>query len=110
YKRPMQYDHFETHQVLERTDAVNKINIEGLKPKLMVSYPEALFEQVVKPAVINESRIVLKPGEALDVETTIEVLIEYGFERVDFVYEPGQFSIRGGIVDIFSYGNDWPYR
>lgn len=110
YKRPMQYDHFETHQVLERTDAVNKINIEGLKPKLMVSYPEALFEQVVNPAVINESRIVLKPGEALDVETTIEVLIEYGFERVDFVYEPGQFSIRGGIVDIFSYGNDWPYR
>jgi len=43
-------------------------------------------------------------------DTIIEFLIEYGFERTDFVYEPGQFSIRGGIVDIFSFGNEWPYR
>lgn len=110
FKRPMQYDHFEAHQVLARTDAVNKMNVEGINPKILVTYPEALFEKVVSPYALSESRITLKPGESLDVETTIEILIGYGFDRVDFVYEPGQFSIRGGIIDIFSYGNDWPYR
>ena len=49
-------------------------------------------------------------NESVDVDSIIEVMVEYGFERVDFVYEPGQFSIRGGIIDIFSYGNEWPYR
>lgn len=110
FKRPAQFDHYESHQVLSRTDAVNKMNAEGTRPKILVTYPEALFEKVVSPAVLKESRITLKPGESLDVDTTIEILVGYGFERVDFVYEPGQFSIRGGIIDIFSHGNDWPYR
>ncbi len=77
---------------------------------IIVTYPEALFEKVVKPEVLVQSRIEVKKGEKLDVDWVIEVLVEYGFERADFVYEPGQFSVRGGIIDLFSYGNDLPYR
>jgi transcription-repair coupling factor (superfamily II helicase) len=75
-----------------------------------VSYPEALFEKVVKPEVLTQHRIDLQIGEQIDLDFVIQVLVEYGFERADFVYEPGQFSIRGGIIDLFSYGNDLPYR
>ncbi|MEL6276443.1 MAG: CarD family transcriptional regulator, partial [Bacteroidota bacterium] len=76
----------------------------------VVTYPEALFEKVVAPQVLNEARINITKGETLDVDTIVEVLAEYGFKREEFIYEPGQYSIRGGIVDIYSYGNDYPYR
>ncbi|MBK6997187.1 MAG: hypothetical protein IPH31_20565 [Lewinellaceae bacterium] len=69
-----------------------------------------MFEKVVKPEVLNKSRIEVKKGEKLDAEFVIQVLVEYGFERADFVFEPGQFSIRGGIIDLFSFGNELPYR
>ncbi|MCB0641658.1 MAG: transcription-repair coupling factor, partial [Phaeodactylibacter sp.] len=55
-------------------------------------------------------RLEIEKGEEIDVDFMIETLVEYGFKREDFVYEPGQFSIRGGIIDIFSYGNEYPYR
>ncbi|MCY7329981.1 MAG: hypothetical protein LH618_15610, partial [Saprospiraceae bacterium] len=77
---------------------------------VIITYPEALFEKVVAPEVLNRSRIDVAKGEKLDTDFMIQVLVEYGFERADFVYEPGQFSIRGGIIDLFSYGNDLPYR
>lgn len=69
----------------------------------IITYPEALFEKVVSPEVLAQSRIEIAIGEKLDVDFVIQVLVEYGFERTDFVYEPGQFSIRGGIVDLFSF-------
>ncbi|MEL7020095.1 MAG: transcription-repair coupling factor, partial [Bacteroidota bacterium] len=62
------------------------------------------------PEVLDENRMNIAVGEDVDVDTLIAVLVEYGFVREDFVYEPGQFSVRGGIIDIFSYGNEWPYR
>ncbi len=77
---------------------------------VVVTYPEALFEKVVSPEVLAKSRFEVSKGEELDVEFVIQVLVEYGFERTDFVYEPGQFSLRGGIIDLFSYGNELPYR
>jgi len=80
------------------------------KPRIVVSYPEALFEKVVDPAILESNKIVITKDEKLNIDTMIEILVDYGFERTDFVYEPGQFSIRGGIIDIFSYGNEWPYR
>jgi transcription-repair coupling factor (superfamily II helicase) len=76
----------------------------------LITYPEALFEKVVRPSTLQEHQIDITKGEKLNSDFMIEVLIEYGFERTDFVYEPGQFSIRGGIIDLFSYGNDLPYR
>ncbi len=83
---------------------------QGGAAQVIITYPEALFEKVVAPEVLNRSRIDVAKGEKLDIDFMIQVLVEYGFERADFVYEPGQFSIRGGIIDLFSYGNDLPYR
>jgi len=110
FKRPMVYEELNSMNVLERTEAINRIHhYEGIG-QIVVTYPEAIFEKVVDPKLLDANKILIAKGEDLDVDTIIEVLVEYGFERVDFVYEPGQFSIRGGIVDIFSYGNEWPYR
>ncbi|MCD8540963.1 MAG: transcription-repair coupling factor, partial [Leadbetterella sp.] len=70
----------------------------------------ALFEKVVKKEVLKKNMVNIRVGEPLDVDFIIEVFVEYGFERTDFVYEPGQFAIRGDIVDIFSFAHDLPYR
>ncbi len=110
FKRPMRYEEINKTNVLQRTETVNKISTTNSLGEIIVTYPEALFEKVVAPKVLSKSRIEMKVNEELDVDFLIEVLVEYGFDRSDFVYEPGQFSIRGGIIDIFSYGNEWPYR
>lgn len=114
FKRPAFFDDLNQTQILQRSEVVHKISSPGgpggAQPQVVVSYPEALFEKVVKPEVLLKNRIDLKKGERVEVDTILEVLVEYGFERTDFVYEPGQFSIRGGIVDLFSFGNELPYR
>lgn len=110
FKRPMYFEELDSNNVLQRTEVVNKLSIYGEQGRIIVSYPEALIEKVVSPTILSENKIEIEVAEVLDIDTTIEVLVEYGFLRVDFVYEPGQFSIRGGIIDIFSYGNEWPYR
>ena len=110
FKRPMQFEEMNNSNVLQRTEVVNKLRMKSSKPPIVVSYPEALFEKVVDPAILEANKIVITKDERLDIDTMIEILVDYGFVRTDFVYEPGQFSIRGGIIDIFSYGNEWPYR
>lgn len=110
FRRPLYYEVLDPTNVLLRTETINYLTHSKSKGEIVVTYPEALFEQVVAPAELSSARIELTKGEVLDVDTIIEILIEYGFKRQDFVYEPGQFSIRGGIVDIFSYGNEYPYR
>ena len=113
FKRPSFYEDLSPTQVLQRAETVNKITTplaEGSPGYVLVSYPEALFEKVVAPEVLAKSRLLINIGEKLDIEFLIETLVEYGFERTDFVYEPGQFSIRGGIIDLFSWGNNLPYR
>lgn len=110
FRTPMVYEELNRTQVLQRTETINKINTVDGEHQILVTYPEAIFEKVVDPAILDAQKISIKKGEDLDVDTAIEVLVDYGFERVDFVYEPGQFSIRGGIIDIFTYGNEWPYR
>jgi len=110
FKRPTFFEEINGNHILQRTEAVNKINNKEGKGEIVVTYPEALFEKVVDPQLLEKEKIIISVGENIDVDTAIELLVEYGFERVDFVYEPGQFSIRGGIIDIFSFGNEWPYR
>ena len=112
FKRPLFFEELNTTNVLQRTEIINKISadLKGESGILIVTYPEALFEKVVAPRVLEESRIEIKKGEKLDADFLIEMLVEYGFVREEFVFEPGQFSIRGGIVDVYSYGNDYPYR
>jgi transcription-repair coupling factor (superfamily II helicase) len=110
FKRPAFYDDINATNVLQRSETINKTTSPNAENEIIVTYPEALFEKVVDPAVLASSRIEVKIGERLDIDFMIEMLIEYKFERTDFVYEPGQFSLRGGIVDLFSFGNDLPYR
>ncbi len=110
FKRPMYFEELNNGNVLQRTETINKITSSSSSGEIIVTYPEALFEKVVSPKVLEKNRIEIVMNETLDVDFLIEMLIEYGFERVEFVFEPGQFSIRGGIIDIFSYGNEWPYR
>ncbi len=77
---------------------------------VVVSYPEALIEKVSSKENFKKNTLELKKGEEVPINFVEEMLIEYGFEIVDFVYEPGQFAVRGSIVDIFSFSNDFPYR
>lgn len=110
FKRPMYFEELDSANVLQRTEAINRITGFSNAGEIIVTYPEALFEKVVSPRVLEKTRIEIVMNESLDVAFLVEMLVDYGFDRVDFVFEPGQFSIRGGIIDIFSYGNDWPYR
>ena len=80
------------------------------QPKIVVTYPEAFAEKIIQQAVFQKSKLTFKIGEEVDLDFLIEVLNEYAFYREDFVYEPGQFSIRGGIIDLFSYASELPFR
>ena len=109
-KKVATYEALNNNQVLRRTETINKVTSLQGGAHIVVAYPESICEKVVAPKILERNRINLKIKEEVDLDFLIEVLVEYGFENVDFVYEPGQFSIRGGIVDIFSFGNEWPYR
>ena len=91
-----------------RTEALDRINSDN--PFVMVSFPEAIAEKVVDSAELNGKTLKLHVGESVDTDFIIQVLCEYGFSRVDFVYEPGQFSVRGSIIDVFSFSCEYPYR
>ena len=110
FRRPGMFEELDNNNVLVRTESVNKIHSAYHNREILVTYPEAIFEKVVDPSHLDSQKIIIEKSESLDVDTLIELMVEYGFVRTDFVYEPGQFSIRGGIVDIFSFGNEWPYR
>ncbi len=96
--------------ILERTDVLNAVKGETSTGHLIVTYPEALAEKVITREKLQENTFQVKVGDQLDIDFIIDFLTEYGFERTDFVFEAGSFSIRGGIVDIFSYANEKPYR
>ncbi len=110
YRRPNGFDKLDRTNVLQRTETVSKLVEHPNAAHVIVTYPEALFEKVVTPSSLKEAAIDIATGSEIDVSFVIEILTEYGFNRVDFVYEPGQFSVRGGIIDIYSYGNEYPYR
>ncbi len=109
YRRPYQIEETDNANVLLRAEVLNRLNSRR-KPAAIVTYPDALFERVVTKKTLSANTLKLANGEQIDIDFLNETLFEYRFERVDFVTEPGQFSIRGGIVDIFSYANENPYR
>jgi len=108
YRRPYDIEETDNANILMRTETLNAIS-EG-KADIIVTYPAALVEKVITRENIEKKMLRLKQGEAVDPDFVFDVLIEYGFERDDFVYEPGQFAIRGGIIDVFSYSYDLPFR
>ena len=109
FKNRKNYQLLNSSHVMLRTEALTKIAAGGNK-KIVVTYPEALFEKVVLPNTLSSNIIQIKTGDTLHTDEVLLRLADYGFERTDFVYEPGQFAIRGGILDIYSFGNEKPYR
>lgn len=109
YKKPYQYEEFDNANILQRAEVLNKLNDEKSN-LLIVTYPEALSEKVINKKSLLANTLTIRTGEKFDISFISELLISYEFEKADFVYEPGQFSIRGGIVDIFSFASEFPYR
>jgi transcription-repair coupling factor (superfamily II helicase) len=117
YKRPYEFDETENANVLMRAEVLNQLNASrqasvvalGTAP-LIVTYPEALSEKVINRQSLVQNTFTAKVGDKLDVNFLGELLAQYDFEKSDFVYEAGQYAVRGGIVDVFSYANELPYR
>ncbi|WP_299246111.1 transcription-repair coupling factor [uncultured Aquimarina sp.] len=109
YRRPYQIEETDNANVLLRAEVLNRINSRK-KPALIITYPDALFEKVVTRKELEKNTLKITIGDTLSLDFVNEVLFEYQFQRVDFVTEPGEFSVRGGIVDVFSFSNDEPYR
>jgi transcription-repair coupling factor (superfamily II helicase) len=115
FKNKKNYRLLNSSHVMLRTEALTKMahghstSITTNK-KIFVTYPEALFEKVVLSKKLSENIISIKQGDVLDVNGMLEKFVNHGFVRTDFVYEPGQFAVRGGILDIYSFGNEKPYR
>ncbi len=109
YKKTYNLQDQDSTNILMRTEVLKRLS-SGKRKSIMVTYPEALCEKVVRKAYISKNTIRLKRGEASSLDAIADLLIENDFDRTDFVYEPGQFAIRGGIIDVFSFTNDYPYR
>eukprot|EP01132_Coremiostelium_polycephalum_P011464 gene11464-14046_t len=104
------FTQIDTANVLGRAEVLNELNHNSEYGKIVVTYPEALAEKVIDRSVLEKNTLEIGVNTKLGIDFINEFLIDYDFERTDFVYEPGQFSIRGGIVDIFSFSHDLPYR
>lgn len=109
YRRPYQIEEIDNANVLLRAEVLNRINSQK-KPALIVTYPDALFEKVVTRKELERNTLKVSVSDKLSIDFINEVLFDYQFKRVDFVTEPGEFSVRGGIVDVFSFSHDEPYR
>jgi transcription-repair coupling factor (superfamily II helicase) len=113
FKNKKNYQLLNSSHVMLRTEALTKLTqaktLDQAR-KIIVTYPEAIFEKVVLSKTLSENIISIKQADVLDVTTMLQKFIEHGFTKTDFVYEPGQFAIRGGIIDIYSFGNEKPYR
>ncbi len=115
YKRSILYNQADNGNLILRTDTMNQISEftatqPGSDTLIVVTYSEAIAEKVINRQKLSKNTLHLIGGEKISISFIEEVLQEYGFERTDFVFEPGQYSIRGSIVDIFSYSKEKPYR
>nr|WP_310557216.1 transcription-repair coupling factor [Flavobacterium sp.] len=109
YRRPYQIEDTDNANILLRSEVLNRINSRQ-KPAIIVSYPEAIFEKVVTKKELEKNTLKISVGDQVSIDFINEVLFEYEFKRVDFITEPGEFSVRGGILDVFSFSNENPYR
>ncbi len=108
YRVPYQIEETDNANVVSRAEVLERIN--NGSNCWIVTYPQALFEKVPTQKKLADNTLRIEVGKNYSIDFINELLLEYHFERVDFVYEPGQFSIRGGIVDVFSYACDNPFR
>lgn len=109
YRRPYQLEETDNANILLRAEVLNRINSRK-KPALIVTYADAIFEKVITRKELEKNTLKVSVGDQISIDFINEVLHEYEFRRVDFITEPGEFSVRGGIIDVFSFSNDNPYR
>ncbi len=109
YKHPKNFDKIDNTSVLLRTEVLNKLR-KDRKKLIVVTYPDALLEKVVSQGFFDKNTLRIKTGEKLSIDFLREVMVEYHFEYADFVAEPGQYAVRGGIIDVYSFSNENPYR
>ena len=109
FRRPYQIIEADATSVLQRTEVINSLDKQR-KKVIIITYPEAIIEKVIDRSSLNKQCISLHKEEQIDLDFLNEMLIELQFEKVDYVYEPGQFAIRGGILDVYSFGHEYPFR
>ncbi|MBO5957707.1 MAG: hypothetical protein J6Q39_09140, partial [Bacteroidales bacterium] len=109
YKKPYEPEKPDNTYILSRTEVLQRISTSDRKT-IIVTYPEALSEKVITRKVMNKNTFKISVGENISMDKLTDSLVSLNFEHADFVVEPGQFAIRGGIVDVFSFSNDYPYR
>lgn len=114
YKRSVKYGQRDSANEILRTEVLAKVSARDVKAHealFIVSYPEALTELVVSKKHLDERRLSLKTGQQqIDITDVAHTLRDYGFQEVDYVYEPGQFAVRGSILDVYSFSCEYPYR
>ena len=109
YRRAIKYGQKDAANEILRTEALSRLQ-QGGRPVCVVTYPEALAEKVVSRENLSERTLVLRAGSPCDPVATARALSDFGFRRVDYVYEPGQYAVRGSIIDVFSYSSEYPCR
>lgn len=109
FKSPRAFQRLDSSNVQQRTEIINQIDAVR-QGAVVVSYPEAIFEKVINPTQLSANKLTFEKGNLTDLKETLHRLQEFHFKREEFVYEPGQYAMRGGILDIFSFGNEYPYR
>ncbi len=109
YKRHYESETVDRAYQLSRTEVLKR-TMSGDKKTIIVTYPEALAEKVITKKYLTGNLMKLRKGEQVSLDFISDLLFEFEFELVDFVAEPGQFAIRGGIIDVFSFSNEHPYR
>ena len=109
YKRPYEPEKADNTYILSRTEVLQRVSSSERKT-IIVTYPEALSEKVITRKAMAKNTFKISVGENISMDSLTDSLVNLNFEHVDFVVEPGQFSLRGGIVDVFSFSNDYPYR
>lgn len=109
YRRPYsEEEKTDNSNVVERAETLNKLNQNF--SRAVVTYPEALAEKVITRKVLEKNTLLIRTGDTHEIDFITDVLYEYHFERVDYVVQPGQFAVRGGIVDVFSFSGEYPLR
>ena len=106
YRRAIKYGQLDSASQILRTEVMTQID----KSVFIVTYPEALAEMVVPKQTLNDRTVVIEKGQEVPVGDITKQLRELGFKEVDYVYEPGQFALRGSILDVYSYSCEYPYR
>jgi transcription-repair coupling factor (superfamily II helicase) len=109
YKRSIQFGQPDQDNLVIRTESLSKL-VAGTTPFIIVTYPEGLVEKVPAPENLRSNTLSIGKGDKISIDFINEFLLEYGFERAEYVTGPGQFSVRGSIIDVFSYADENPYR